>query len=106
MTEPTYWDHSRDMIRGDLVDLRRHVTELMDDLGFCAEHTAIRAIDHWDDEALGAVRRLGSSGLRRLKTTRTALGLHPKTATLIGFSLAALSGVLLYQALASHRHRP
>ena len=98
---PTYWDNAIYTIRGDLIELRRHVTGLLDDVGFVAKHDSVRAIDAFDNEAYAAAQRLKHDNLDRFRAARHKVGLHPQAAILLCCVAGALIGWALMRALRS-----
>jgi len=98
---PTYWDNAIYMIRGDLIELRRHVIGLLDDVGFVAKHDAVRSLDAFDDEAHAATQVLRRVGLDRFRAAKRSIGLHPQAAVLLCCMVGALTGWALLRALHS-----
>ena len=98
---PTYWDNAIYTIRGDLIELRRHLTGLLDDVGFVAKHDAVRAIESFDDEAHAATQGLKRVSLDRFRAATHTVGLHPQAAILLCCVAGALTGWALLRALRS-----
>ena len=98
---PTYWDNAIYTIRGDLIELRRHLTGLLDDVGFVAKHDAVRAIGVFDDEANAATQGLIRVSLDRFRAAKRNAGLHPQAAILLCCFVGALTGWALLRALRS-----
>ncbi len=95
MTEPTYWDNALYIIRGDLIELKRHVNALLADVGFCAEHRAIRVVEHIEDQALDTLR-----------ATRRRVSVHPRAVIMVCCLAGGLTGLALYRAFHVRPSRP
>lgn len=106
MTEPTYWDNALYVIRGDLIDLKRHVNALLADVGFCAEHNAVRAIGRIEDEASTLSSTLRRQAVDRFRATRREVSVHPRAAIMVCCLAGALTGLALYRALHVRPSRP
>ncbi|CAL4869415.1 hypothetical protein MMA231_03707 (plasmid) [Asticcacaulis sp. MM231] len=103
---PTYWDNAIYTIRGDLIELRRHITGLLEDVGFVAKHDAIRAIESLDEEAFAAAQGLKRVSLERFYIAKRNVGLHPQAAIVVCCLAGAVSAWALLHVMHSTQPRP
>ena len=103
-TYPNYMDNDLYPVGSDLFELRRHVSHLLDDLTFCTEHNAIRALEHFDNrvhETYESLERRSAQGLSRL---RRLARLHPRATLLALGAMGVAIGVLVSRAPKSASH--
>jgi len=94
-TYPSYMDNDLYSVEADLVELRRHVSHLLDDLAFCTEHNVIRAIEHFDERVQATCENAGRRGAWGLHRARRMARQHPGGMLLalgaMGFALGWLA---------------
>ena len=100
-TYPSYMDNDFYSIEGDLVELRRHVSHLLDDLTFCTEHNAMRAIAHFDDRVHETYNSIGRRGKRGLIRARLLARRHPRATLLVIGATGLAIGLLLLRGTAA-----
>ena len=76
-TYPSYMDNDVYSVEADLVELRRHVAHLLDDLAFCTEHNVIRAIEHFEERVQATCANAGQRGASGFHLARRVARRHP-----------------------------
>src|SRR6185437_17011166 len=95
-SEPSYLGNDLRTVGGDLIELKRHVSGLLDDLTFCTEHNFAQALQRFDGRVHNMYEGVERRGIRGLAKARGLTRRHPVTALLalgtIGLGIGLVVG--------------
>jgi len=95
MTEPNYWGEQIYLIRGDALELKRHLLCLADDLTFCTGHNAVHALEAFDERARRIYDRADRSWKTSMRAVVRHVQRHPLLSIVAGCACVAILGVAL-----------
>ncbi len=95
-THPSYLDNDLQVVGSDLIELKRHVSGLLNDLTFCTEHNVMQAFQRFEDRVHETFSSIGREGSRDLVRARRLTRRHPVPALLalgaIGLGIGIVVG--------------
>ena len=97
---PNFLDHDLYIIASDLVELRRHVSGLLDDLAFCTEHNAIQAFERFDNRIRETCKGVGRRGALGLTLAKHMVRRHPSVTLLAAGAAGLAIGLLVFRGTA------